>query len=274
MAKSATRLSDVLEQEWSNAVVLAARGIGILIVGALILYFAGFITGNVALIMISYILGGVGLAAGVLMCLWAVKRSVEAKQTPTVSFPCPYCGAPNMFLETPTEDFTCESCDRQVYFEDGQPVPVRQIICPACRAEHRVAISVQRFVCDSCNRTLSLVPNRPPTILTSEDTEAADGLRHFDVMLVAYDHRKENEVAFKIQNLLVVNMNEARRLMHTASSSAPLIVAENEPQIKAESIRRQLQELGATATLRPTTVGRQQAQAGGRPTQGTTPGRR
>ncbi len=262
MAKSAVRYSDVLETEWSQAVTMAVRGIGIIIVSAIILYFARIMpaepVGLVILGWIMYILGGVGLAVGVVFCVLAAKRGVEARKMPTVAFPCPYCGAQNTFLETPTTDFTCENCDRQVYIEIGEPVPVRTIVCQACRAEHKVAVTVQRYVCDRCNRPLRIVAEKTDLLKVSaaaERSEQEEALLHnYDVLLVAVDKRRENELAFKLQNLLVVNLNEARRLMHTVSSTTPLVVAANVPERKAEAIRRQLQELGATATQRPTTV--------------------
>ncbi len=265
MQKSATRRSDVLEYEWSQSIGLLGGGLLLVVIAGLILYFAGFITHSPALIWVVYLVGALILLAGASLCLVAIKRGVFAPRIPTVPFNCPYCDAQTMFLEPPTTDYTCDHCDRQVHFENGVLVPVRHIVCPACRAEHRVAINVQRFVCDRCNRALHITPDKPIKLAdTEEPGNGPQKQRTFDVMFVAYDHRRENEVAFKVQNLLVVNMKEARRLMQHASSSTPLIVAQNEPELKAESIRRQLQELGATATLRPTSEGRPTARGGAR----------
>jgi transposase-like protein len=257
MQKTVTRRSDVLEYEWSQSIGLAGGGILLVILAGLLIYFAGFVTTNVAVIWLLYLVGAIVLLAGAGMCLVAIKRSAFAPRIPMIPVTCPYCGGQTMFLAEPTEDYTCDHCDRQVHYENGVLVNVRHIVCPACRAEHTVSINIERYVCDRCNRTLQISPDKPITLATTQDAEGQEaGARHYDVMLVSYDHRRENEVAFKIQNLLVVNMKEARRLIQTATSGAPLIVAQNEPELKAESIRRQLQELGATATLRPTTVGR------------------
>ena len=152
----------------------------------------------------------------------------------------------------PTIDFDCEFCHRTVHFDTGRPIPVQTIVCRACRAEHRVAVNVQRYTCDSCNRALAL-----PWIRADRDGGIRDNtedamLQNYDVLLIAYDRRRENDMAFKVQNLLVVNLNEARRLMGAVSSQTPLILGHDLPQRKAEAIRRQLQELGATATMRPT----------------------
>lgn len=49
---------------------------------------------------------------------------------------------------------------------------------------------------------------------------------------------------------MVINLNDARKAIATASSQTPLTVGHDLPQRKAEAIRRQLQELGATSTIR------------------------
>jgi ribosomal protein L7/L12 len=294
MLKSAARRSDVLEREWSQSIGLLGGGILLIVLAGVVFYFtymghfviprtantvaqpgtyntvndpryfthqsnvafADFLAQHAALLWLLDLLGMVMLVSGLGLCLTAAKRGIFAPRMPTIPFLCPYCDGETMLLAEPTTDFTCDHCDRQIHFENGVLVPVRHIVCPACRAEHRVAINVQRFVCDRCNRALQISADKPITLAPTTQ-EGSDGeARNFDVLLVAYDHRQESTVAFKVQNLLVVNMKEARRLLHTASSSAPLIVAQNEPELKAESIRRQLQELGATATLRPTTVGK------------------
>jgi hypothetical protein len=77
-------------------------------------------------------------------------------------------------------------------------------------------------------------------------------LEDYDVVLLAIDRRRENDLAFKIQNLMVVNMPVARKLIATATPSTPLVVIGKVSQRKADAVRRQLQELGATAAIRPT----------------------
>jgi hypothetical protein len=107
-------------------------------------------------------------------------------------------------------------------------------------------------VCDNCNRPLELATEsrgRSATVVGGAVETGA--VQQFDVLLISVDRRQENEVALKLQNLLVVNLPEARRLMATATNTAPLVVSHGLPQRKAETIRRQLQDLGATATLRP-----------------------
>lgn len=252
MAKSNSKLSEVLEAEWVDAIVTAWNGLAIILVGALLLYFMKFrlppplqLAGRLICVFI--------LLIGIFILILAMYRSNMARKLPTVPFRCPYCEATNLFLSKPTDDFECDSCHRTVHFAFGEPVPVRTVICRFCRTEHRVAMTVQRYVCDRCNRLLDVGAD-PTTKVSVVGTAAVDNteamLQNYDVVLVAIDRRRENELAFKLQNLLVLNLVEARKQMLSASGRSPLVVAHDVPHGKAEAVRRQLQELGATASLR------------------------
>lgn len=258
MARNATRLSDMLENEWSESVALLGWSAGVLTISSIVIYFAKKIMeANRPVGWFCFTFGFLGVLFGIALLLVAAKRAIQIRRKPTVSFACPYCGTKTSFLTAPTEDFTCEGCNRDVHFTDGEPVAVRTIVCQACKAEHKVAVTVQRYVCDRCNRPLRITANADYAAvmagLDSGDDEEGGG-QNYDVLLISYDHRKENEIAFKLQNILIINNKETHRLMHTASSSSPLIVGQNLTVRKAEAIRRQLQDLGATATLRPTTI--------------------
>lgn len=250
MPRSTTTLSEVKEQIWLHSISAAFTGLCILIGAAILFYFMQFwLSGDI--LLTARIVMGIAMVAGAGICGVAVYNGALTGKIQSVTFTCPYCDNQIRFPEPPTDDFDCEFCSRTVHFRDGKPVPVQTVICRACRTEHRVATSVQRFVCDNCNRPL-LLPWADRQDVAIEDAAMDALLQNYDVLLVAYDRRRESELAFKIQNLLVVNMNEARRLISTVSTQTPLIVGYDLPQRKAEAIRRQLQELGATATMRPT----------------------
>ena len=199
---------------------------------------------------------GIGFLVGTFLCGYAAYngafyKGALSKQMATVGFICPYCQQELQFLESPTTDFDCEHCSRTVHFDNGFPVPVRTIICQACRAEHRVASSVDRYICDKCNRPLQLnvTPDKAAAIIDAENDAM---LQNYDVLLLASDRRHESELSFKLQNLMVVNLPDARRLLSTASNQTPLVVGHDLSQRKAEAIKRQLEELGATVSVRPT----------------------
>jgi len=250
MAKNATRISDVKVKEWTDSIGTGLIGLGVMLAAGLLMYSVKFWIPPGGLALATRILMGVGVLGGAGILGTAIYRSVEANKAPGVPYPCPYCDSINMFTETPVGDFDCEACDRTVHFEHGAPIPVRTIICQACRTEHRVAINVQRYVCDRCNRPLRLAAD--PTQKLATATDDLDALlMNYDVLLLAHDRRQENELAMKLQNLMVVNLKESRRMMLAATSAKPLVVSSNQPQRKAEAIRRSLQELGATVTIRP-----------------------
>ncbi len=257
MAKISVRLSDKQEGQWVQSISLAGAGIALALVSGVLIYFAKFWVEVEWLQTLQRLVGVVGLIAGLTLVGVALQRGLTARSTPRIAFPCPYCGADNLLLAAPTEDFDCEHCSRTVHFQDGQPVPVRTIVCQFCHTEHRVAASVQRYVCERCNRLLQIGtdPTRKVDVVGTAAMDSNENLlQNYDVLLVAIDKRQENDVAFKIQNLLVTNLPEARRLMQTASQKTPLVVAMDVSQRKAEAVKRQLQELGATATMRPTNV--------------------
>lgn len=255
MANRVRKLAEVQESEWTQAVNKIMLGALLAIVAGALLYSVKFWlplpARMFAQVTLAFaVLAGVGIMAA------AVYGGMQVRRIVGIEFPCPYCEKMNRFEAQPNESFDCEYCNRTVHFEDGDQVPVRTVVCPFCSTEHRVAANVQHYVCDRCNRPLELGTVHAGRAVTTAAQPAEQGLlQNYDVLLVSVDRRQENDVALKLQNLMVVNLPEARRLMGGASTATPLIVSHDLPQRKAESIRRQLQDLGATATLRPTGVG-------------------
>jgi hypothetical protein len=261
MATGVTKLSEMLESVWAEAISNAVYGVIIVIVGAVLFYFTKFLESMAVVYILGRCLSVLIMLVGAATLLLALQRTVKARQVGKSAYTCPYCDGENHLLTVPTEDFDCEHCHRTIHFVDGQQIPVRTVVCQFCRTEHRVAANVQRYVCDRCNRLLQLGAEKTRKLdMAGTTSVAVDGLQqNYDVLLVAIDKRHENDLAFKIQNLLVVNLNEARRLLTTVSNQNPLVVTMDVPQRKAEAVRRQLQELGATAITRPTTAVRQPA---------------
>jgi transposase-like protein len=262
MAEDATRLSEVQEQGWSQAIGTAARGVAFLVAAGLAIWLGNLLVKPappVAWILLT--IGALCALAGAALLILALNRSIRTRKIASVSVTCPYCDGDNRFLSKPTKDFTCECCQRQIHFQNGAPVPVQTIVCQACRAEHRVAVTVDRYVCDKCNRPLRITRQAVsgPTVAGVDQQQLAQQEReqteHQDVLVQAFDPRREQEVAFRIQDLLLVNAVEARRLLRLASPKTPLIVAHDVAPLKAASLRRQLEELGATASTRPAGAG-------------------
>jgi ribosomal protein L37AE/L43A len=249
MAKNITSLNDLRETEWTGAIGSIVTGLGIA-AGALILgWLLGYFGLGSSALLSGRVAAGMATLAGLVIAGAGLVRWHKARHAATVTFLCPYCDRDNLLTEPPTVDFDCEHCSRTIHFLDGRPVEVRVVTCQACRTPHRVAVTAAYFVCDRCNRSIALASG-PPT--TSAVTDQEEVTQDFDVLLVAFDRRRENELVFKLQNLLVVNMVEARRHLHSASSQTPLVVAMGQPRRKAEMLRRTLQELGATVIMRPT----------------------
>ncbi len=192
----------------------------------------------------------VGLGFGVRLVYFGNKTMREDSSVAKFKETCPFCDKENTFFQPPNSDWDCDFCHRTARYENGEMVPVTYVMCTACRAEHRVPVNVKRYLCDQCNRPLNISGDlRGGTAIIEVEDQL---FQNFDVLLVAYDRRLENELAFKIQNLLVVNMLEARRMINNINNQTPLIVGYNLPERKADAIRRDLQVVGGTARLRPT----------------------
>jgi ribosomal protein L7/L12 len=250
MSNPVRKMVEVEESVWTQSTGKIVIGLAIILIAGILIYASGFMFADPARLYARIGFGVVALI-GLSIAGAAVYDGIQTRKQKGVAFTCPYCDKVNLFEAEPHENFDCEFCSRAVHFEDGAPVPVRLVNCPFCHTDHRVAVDVHRYVCDRCNRPLELkmAPGRAATVQAAEGDEAP---HNYDVLLISVDRRHEIEVAMKLQNILVVNLPEARRLMATAGTATPLVVSHALPQRKAEAIRRQLQDVGATATLRPT----------------------
>ncbi len=249
MAKQTATLSDVQETEWTHSFGTIFVGLGIIAGSALLLYFTRYWLEDRPLLMAHVLIVG-AILVGTGITALGVSRFLKARSTASFPYPCPYCAAECRLSQKPTEDFVCDGCSRTVHFYDGEPVQVVEVTCAACRAEHKVAVTSVRYLCDRCNRPVTLPFLVPDSGSRSFETDGL--LRNYDVLLTGYDHRKENDLAFKLQNLMVVNLPEAKRLMHSVSGDEPLIIGYSLPERKADSVRRQLQEVGAVVSTRVT----------------------
>jgi ribosomal protein L7/L12/ribosomal protein L37AE/L43A len=183
--------------------------------------------------------------------IWRGSQSYTAgKEEPTVKVTCPFCDKETLFTKEPTSDWNCDHCSRTVHYENGTMVPVSWVICTACRAEHRVPVNVKRYLCDQCNRPLNISGDlRGGTAVIEVENQLQI---NFDVLLVAFDRRHINDLAYKIQNLMFCTLPEARKMIEGATNQNPLVVGYDLAERKAEAVRRELQDLGATVRIRAT----------------------
>ena len=248
MTQKTTSVTEVREVTWTESVGTALVGGALMLLAIVGFYFTKFAAPN--MIMPTRILCALGLFAGGGILGLAIQRMLGAKKVKGVPFACPYCETTSEYTALPTEDFDCENCHRTVHFQNGTPIPVRTIICQACKTEHRVPSNLARYVCDKCNRPLKLVADKQVAVASNEAADAM--LQNYNVELLGIDKRQENDIIAKIQSLMMLTLPEARRLVDAASPSAPLIVAYDLPQRKADAVRRSLQELGGTAAIKST----------------------
>jgi ribosomal protein L37AE/L43A len=258
MAKGATTLSEVREQEYTRSVMMAATGLALIIVGVLVIAFLKYLVPT-NILGVSRVLVGLAALLGATLVAAAGKRVLDMRNMATVLFKCPYCDTQNKLLAPPTEDFECESCHATVRFENGKMVPIRTIICTSCGAEHRVSSKAERYVCDRCNAVISVQQQTqqvygmtpPPTPMQRAPAMVLGGANQ-NVLLTAVDRSREQQIAAILQRELGVDLNEARRLLGTLSDRTPLIVGYDLPFDQAEGLRKQFEQLGATVAVRAT----------------------
>ncbi len=254
MSNKAVKVEDVKERTWTDSIGSSVWGIGIMAVSGLVIYF-GKVVLPANLVHTFKLIAVLGLILGAAIVAVAMFQAQHVDAKPTTPFKCPFCDGTNYFFGTPTADFDCELCARTIHFEDGSMVMVRTIICQACRTEHRVPMNIQRYVCDRCNRPLKLSTDITQKVAVASNAQNEAMQHQYDVLLVAFDRRHENATAMKIQNIMTVNLVDARKILASASETAPIPIAWGEPLRKAEALRRQFEELGATVSVRPSDAG-------------------
>jgi ribosomal protein L7/L12/uncharacterized protein YlaI len=268
MAKGATTLSEVREQEYTQSVGMVAWGIGLIVVCLLLIAFLKYIVPP-SILVVSQVLCGLAALVGAGLVIAAVKRIMDVRNAPSVVYKCPYCEAANHLTAQPTEDFVCDSCHATIRFENGKPVPVRTITCTTCGAQHRVSIKAERYVCDKCNAVLAVqqqtqavygmtAPAAPapgpaaPAAAPPRPAAMMLGGSNQNILLQGFDRTRENKIAAVLQRELGVNLAEARRLLETVTEKTPLIVAYDIPYDQADSLRKQFEQLGAVVSMRNT----------------------
>lgn len=259
MAKGATTLSEVREQEYTRSVFMAATGIGLILVGLLVIAFLKYLVPT-NILGVSRVLVGLAALAGAALVAAAGKRIFDLRHAATVQVKCPYCDAMNQLMAEPNADFECEECHATIRYENGRQVPVRTITCTSCGAEHRVSIKADRYVCDRCNAVIQVQQQAQPVYgmttpgapATAPQPAMTLGGGNQNVLLTALDRTREQQIAAILQREMGVDLNEARRLLGTVSDRTPLIVGYDLPFDQADGLRKQLQQLGATVAVRAT----------------------
>ena len=249
MAGGTKKLIDVQEIAWTKAIPLMIGGASLFIVCFIALSIETFVAKYSSMLATTRIPLSIGMFAGLAIVAVSIYQAWSLRSTPALSQLCPYCNRINAFVEAPKVDYVCDHCQRTIHFQNGKAVPIKKVTCRACKTDHFVAETLDEYQCDNCNRMIEVSKERKPGYVDQADAL----LQNFDVLLVAVDRRKETEVAQKIQNMMMVNIVEAKKMISNATPNKPLIVERNQPQRKAEAIRRSLQDMGATVTLRPST---------------------
>ena len=278
MTPQAITLTEARERAYLRALQIGGAGLALLLIGVGLYYFSNLNanaetaetarktsnlkaseTAPAGSVTAGRVLGGLLMLGGAGLGGVGLYRGIQTRSLPSVPFFCPYCNGKNLFTARPHTDFDCEHCNRTVHFTDGEPSPVRAVECMKCHAQHRVPVTLARYVCDKCNALMDLSLDPAPDVAapTSGPSAAPAGMvaqQNFDLVLTAFDPECRDEMAAILQNLLVVGAEEANRLLDTISAESPLVAGYGLPERRAESALLQMRDLGANALLRPAAV--------------------
>ncbi len=250
---------------------MGGAGIALLLIGGIMFYFSNLsheatnaanqrkvsdlIAANTApagQVVAGRVFGGLLIAGGLGLGSMGLFRGAQMRRLPAVPFFCPYCNGKTLFTARPRADYDCDHCNRTVHFVDGEPVAARAVECLNCHAQHRVPVTLARYVCDKCNALMDLSAEPAPTGTAVSDAPAGTVTQpHFDLTLTAFDPECRDELAAILQNLLVVGTAEANRLLDTIGPDSPLVAGYGLAERRAESALHQMRDLGAIAELRP-----------------------
>lgn len=273
MTPQATTLTEAREQEYLRALQIGGVGIALLLVGVALFYFTNLSadaenaqnavktsylraanTGPAGRIIVGRALGGLLILGGAGLGSLGLYRGIRTRSLPAIPFFCPYCNGKNLFTQRPHTDFDCEHCNRTVHFTNGEPTAVRAVECMNCHAQHRVSVTQARYVCDNCNALMDLSAETPSASAANAPAGTA-AQPQFDLVLTSFDPECKAELAAIVQNLLVVSVEEASRLLDTISPDSPLTAGYGLPERRAETALLQMRDLGANVISRPAAVG-------------------
>ena len=265
MARTTVTLTEVREQETATTLKWVGVGVAIMLVAAFMIYFLGlFLKDNQSLLKIMRLGMGIGIAIGAIVIGAAAARLSRVRNMASFTYPCPYCDAANQLVEEPTADFECETCHQTVRFDDkGVMIPVRVIGCSNCGTDNRVSIKSSRFICSKCNATVQVQAEQPvygmgataatpaaapprPALLLNQP----NGQSNMDVMIQSFDATRGAKLAERLQSILGVEVDEARRLLGTIGPRAPLIIGVDMPAQEADQLSAQLTQSGAQVHMR------------------------
>lgn len=257
MARETITITEAREQGTSEALKWIFLGAGIILLAFFLRYFLHlFLQGGPLIGMRRGML--IGAVAGFCVAVGGGIKYFKLRELTGVAFPCPYCDQLNQLVAPPESDFECENCHQTVRFDEkGTLIPVKIINCSNCNTDNKVSSKATRFICSKCNATIQVQADQPVygmgNVRPTAPVRPTMLLNHanFDVLISAFDHARQGQLASSLEGLLGVEAAEARRLLSTVTDRTPLIVGVDMAQLDAEQLQAQLTQLGAKVVLRP-----------------------
>ncbi len=239
------KTSDIVEQHSERAVLFA--GGGFLLAG--IAFFLIRYRGDGAFVPLGYVLslGALGLFATAGYTIGKVRR-VAAH-----TLDCPFCTERVSLSEPPGEvDVRCSGCNRMIPIHEGRIVPVSQVRCGFCNGLNHYSDKTDALLCEECNHEIPIqheegyVSKKSVRGFAVVEDDALYELVLTDADDSAQGHHNEGLVA-ALQHMLALNRNQVKGLL----DEVPVTLLQGITRMKADMLKAQLANHGATAEARP-----------------------
>lgn len=225
--------SDILEREYTQALILGGVGLASLLLMALFLRYGGMLYSLSWLFLLVWL--GTWSYAG-----W---RLFQTRSVPAYPITCPFCNQDTAFVSPPNSDFTCEHCMKRVPMENGRVLEIVAVKCSHCGSVQQVSSRAAVAICEQCNHEIMV--SRMKRASTPFTAPADDDKTRYDLYLISVG-RDPEPVIHSLQSLLTLNRPDVKKLLE----ALPMVLLTNLTKPKGDALQRQLTELGAKVELR------------------------
>lgn len=225
--------SDILEREYSQALILGGVGLVSLLLMALFFRYGGMFTPLAWLFLVAW-LGMWGYAG------W---RLYQTRSVPSHPITCPFCNQDVIFVSPPNSDFTCEHCMKRVPMENGRILEIVAVKCPHCGSVQQLSSRAAVAICEQCNHEIMV--SRMKRAASPFSAPSQDDATRYDLYLISVG-RDPEPVIHALQSLLTLNRPDVKKLIE----ALPMALLTNLTKPKGDALQRQLAELGAKVELK------------------------
>ncbi len=225
-----TQVESVQEEFASNALIASVPGIVIAALGGIVLFYQVRQGGVLAPFGVVLIVIGFGLIG------WGVYQASKVKKVESFAVACPFCEARNLLTASPTSDFRCTKCNREVpVAPDGSILDVFQVRCGYCNTLNYYSEKSTGLICEECDREIPIASDEETHAKKLFDSYTVHDDNHpYDLIL---NEAPQSEEMIKcLQSMLALNRNQVKDILN----DLPQTLLQGIPKKKAELLTAQI----------------------------------